>query len=57
MNKEIQAKDRFWIYVGCAVFIIVTGILMVKQNQIERYAPSKHVADDEKVSMNIRMLS
>ena len=57
MNEETQAKDRFWIYVGCAVLVIVTGILMVKQSENEKYAPIKQLADDEKASMNIRVLS
>jgi hypothetical protein len=56
MSEEVQVKDRFWIYVGCAVFVIVTGILMVKQSENEKYAPIKQLADDEKASMNIRVL-
>ena len=57
MNEETQVKDRFWIYVGCAVLVIVTGILMVKQSENEKYAPIKQLADDEKAYMNIRVLS
>lgn len=59
MNEEVQVqgKDRFWMYVGCAVFVIVAGILMVKQSENEKYAPIKQLADDEKASMNIRVLS
>lgn len=57
MNEEVRVKDRFWIYVGCAVFAIVTGILMVKQNENARGATIKQVADDEKTSMHIRVLS
>jgi hypothetical protein len=56
MSEEVQVKDRFWMYVGCAVFVIVTGILMVKQSENEKYAPIKQLADDEKASMNIRVL-
>jgi hypothetical protein len=57
MSEEVQVKDRFWMYVGCAVFVIVTGILMVKQSENEKYAPIKQMAEDEKASMNIRVLS
>lgn len=57
MNEELRAKDRFWVYVGCAVFVIVTGILMVKQDDYKRDSLIKQVADDEKASMNIRVLS
>lgn len=57
MNDEVQTKDRFWIYVGCAVFVIVSGILMVKQSENAKYEPIKQLADDEKALMNIRVLS
>lgn len=56
MNEDVQVKDRFWMYVGCAVFIIVSGILMVKQSENAKYEPIKQLADDEKAAMNIRVL-
>lgn len=57
MIEEAQQKDRFWWYVGITVFVIVAGILMVKQAENEKFAPIKQQADEEKTLMNIRVLS
>ena len=57
MIEEAQQKDKFWWYVGITVFVIVVGILMVKQAENEKFAPIKQQADEEKALMNIRVLS
>ncbi|MDO9106327.1 MAG: hypothetical protein Q7U57_15345 [Methylovulum sp.] len=57
MNEEEQKKDKFWLYVGLTVFVIVTGIVMVKQSENEKFAPIKEQVDAENAEMNIRVLN
>jgi len=56
MGEEAQQKDRFWIYVGIAVFVIVTGILLIKQSENEKFAPIKQQVQEENAQLNIRVL-
>jgi hypothetical protein len=56
MNAQEQSKDRFWLYVGGTVFLIVAGIAMVKQSENEKFAPIKQQIDEENAQMNIRVL-
>jgi hypothetical protein len=57
-QKEVpQQKDRFWIYVGITVFVIVTGILLIKQSENEKFAPIKQQVEQENALMNIRVLN
>jgi hypothetical protein len=56
MNEGIQPKDRFWLYVGITVFVIVTGILLIKQSENEKFAPIKQQVEEEHSQMNIRVL-
>ena len=57
MNVEVQNKDRFWLYVGITVFVIVTGILLIKQSENEKFAPIKQQVQEEQAQMNIRVLN
>ncbi|MCX7098769.1 MAG: hypothetical protein NTV43_12785 [Methylococcales bacterium] len=57
MNGATQPKDRFWLYVGIAVFVIVTGILLIKQSENEKFAPIKQQVEAENAQMNIRVLN
>ncbi len=57
MIEEIQKKDLFWLYVGVTVFVIVTGIFMIKQSENEKFAPIKQQLDEENAQMNIRVLN
>lgn len=57
MNNEEQQKDKFWLYVGCTLFVILTGILMVKQSENEKFAPIKQQLNEENAQMNIRVLN
>ncbi|UOA06882.1 hypothetical protein [Methylobacter sp. S3L5C] len=57
MIEEAQKKDLFWLYVGVAVFVIVTGIFMIKQSENEKFAPIKQQLDEENAQMNIRVLN
>jgi len=52
-----QPKDKFWLYVGFALFVILTGIVMVKQSENDKYAPIKQQLDEENAQMNIRVLN
>ena len=56
MSEEVQQKDKFWIYVGITVFVIVTGILLIKQSENEKFAPIKQQVQEENAQLNIRVL-
>jgi hypothetical protein len=56
MSEEEQEKDKFWLYVGGAVFVIVAAILLIKQSENEKFAPIKQQVDAENTQMNIRVL-
>ena len=56
MSDVEQQKDRFWIYVGITVFVIVTGILLIKQSENEKFAPIKQQVEEENAQLNIRVL-
>ena len=56
-QKEVAPhKDRFWLYVGITVFVIVTGILLIKQSENEKFAPIKQQVEEENAQLNIRVL-
>jgi cytochrome b subunit of formate dehydrogenase len=57
MSEVAQQKDRFWLYVGITVFVIVTGILLIKQSENEKFAPIKQQVEEENAQMNIRVLN
>ena len=56
MSDVEQQRDRFWIYVGITVFVIVTGILLIKQSENEKFAPIKQQVQEENSQLNIRVL-
>jgi hypothetical protein len=56
MSEEEQEKDKFWLYVGGAIFVIVTAILLIKQSENEKFAPIKQQVEAENAQMNIRVL-
>ena len=51
MSEEAQQKDWFWLYVGITVFVIVTGILLIKQSENEKFAPIKQQVEEEMCNM------
>lgn len=57
MSERAQQKDRFWLYVGITVFVIITGILLIKQSENEKFAPIKQQVEEENAQMNIRILN
>jgi hypothetical protein len=42
--------------VGIAMFVIITGILLIKQSKNEKFAPTKQQVEEENAQMNIRVL-
>jgi hypothetical protein len=56
MNEQEPKKDRFWVYVGGTVFMLITTILVVKQSENEKFAPIKQQVQEENAQMNIRVL-
>jgi hypothetical protein len=57
MTEVTQQKDRFWLYVGITVFVIVAGIFLIKQSENEKFAPIKQQVEEENAQMNIRVLN
>lgn len=55
--KEVEQKDKFWLYVGFTLFVILTGIFMVKQSENDKFAPIKQQLEEENAQMNIRVLN
>lgn len=55
-QEQEQTKDRFWLYVGGTVFVIVTAIFLVKQSENEKFAPIKQQVQEENAQMNIRVI-
>lgn len=51
-----QQQDRFWLYVGGTVFMLIATILLVKQSENEKFAPIKQQVQQENAQMNIRVL-
>ena len=56
MSEVAQQKDKFWLYVGITMFVIVAGILLIKQSENEKFAPIKQQVAEENAQMNIRIL-
>jgi hypothetical protein len=57
MSEVTQQKDRFWLYVGVTMFVIITGILLIKQSENEKFAPIKQQVAEELTQMNVRVLN
>jgi cytochrome b subunit of formate dehydrogenase len=57
VNQETVQKDRFWLYVGFTLVVILTGIFMVKQSENDKYEPIKQQIENETALMNIRVLN
>ncbi len=56
-QQQEQQKDKFWLYVGLTLFVILAGIFMVKQSENEKFAPIKQQIEAENAEMNIRVLN
>jgi len=56
-TEQAPQKDKFWLYVGFTLFLVLTGILMVKLSENDKYASIKQQLDEESAQMNIRVLN
>lgn len=57
MSEEAQKKDNFWLYVGLVTVALVAVLIMVKQNENEKFAPIKQQLEENTALMNIRVLN
>ncbi len=56
MSEQEQTKDKFWLTVGGTMFVIITAIMLIKQNENDKFAPIKQQVQEENAQMNIRVL-
>ena len=57
MIQEETKKDKFWLYVGMTMFVLITTLVLVKMNEDEKFAPIKQQLEEEAAQMNIRVLN
>lgn len=57
MDEETQVKDKFWLYVGCTVFVLIAVMVMIKLSENEKFSPIKKQLEEETAMMNIRVLN
>ena len=56
-QEEIEKNDRFWLYVGGILLLILTTIAVVRKSETDKFAPIKQQLDEEVAQMNIRVLN
>jgi hypothetical protein len=56
MTEETQQKDYFWLYVAGIAALAIGTLLMVKQNETEKFDPIRKQVNEELRLMNIRVL-
>jgi len=57
MDNDTQTKDKFWLYVGGTILMLLLVIAMVKKSEHEKFSPIKQQLEEEKALMNIRVLN
>jgi hypothetical protein len=57
MDNDTQTKDKFWLYVGGTILMLLLVIAMVKKSEQEKFSPIKQQLEEEKALMNIRILN
>ena len=57
MDNDTQTKDKFWLYVGSTILMLLLVIAMVKKSEQEKFSPIKQQLQEEKALMNIRVLN
>jgi len=55
--EQIQEKDNFILYVALLAAVLIAGLLALKFNENEKFAPIKEQLDEETRLMNIRVLN
>ena len=41
MAEESQEKDKFWIYIGCLIAVIIVGVLVIKSSEHDKFETTK----------------
>lgn len=57
MSEQTEEKDHFVLYVALLAAVLVGGLLAVKLNENEKFAPIKEQLNEEARLMNIRVLN
>jgi len=57
MSEQTEEKDHFVLYVALLAAVLVGGLLAVKFNENEKFAPIKEQLNEEARLMNIRVLN
>ncbi len=60
MNEQIEQipeKDNFILYVALLAAVLIAGLMALKFNENEKFAPIKDQLDEETRLMNIRVLN
>lgn len=57
MNEDIEDNDKFWLYIGGVILVILTTIAIIKQSENEKFEPIKQQLEEEVALMNIRILN
>lgn len=57
MNEQIEEKDNFILYIALLAAVLIGGLLALKLNENEKFAPIQVQLDEETRLMNIRVLN
>jgi len=57
MTEQIKEKDNFILYVVLLAAIFIGGLLALKLNENEKFAPIQDQLNEETRLMNIRVLN
>jgi len=57
MSDQIQEKDNFILYVALLAAVLIGGLLALKLNENEKFAPIQNQLDEEIRLLNIRVLN
>jgi len=55
--EQTQEKDHFILYVALLAVVLIGGLLALKLNENEKFAPIQEQLDEETRLMNIRVLN
>ena len=55
-EQENEKNDKFWLYIGGLVTVILMTIAIVKHSETAKFAPIQQLFDEEVKMMNIRVL-
>jgi hypothetical protein len=55
-EQENEKNDKFWLYIGGLITVLLMIIAIVKHNEDAKFAPIQQLVDEEAKMMNIRVL-